>query len=327
MFNRLLSGLLLFPLFLSAKLIDTVPAEVLYFNDNFEIRHIQQASYYGIIERFENRHFKATLFTPAKLKVATVGYSGKDKSMREGLAVGYYPSGKTQFIVNFNRDVLDGEWRSYYENGQVCDSGAFFKNIPEGLWISYYENGQPKMIVNFNAKKLIQVKEEMRRLYRPTSPVLSASGTVTFKSAATLKGQQAYLRSQYLDLQKAILPAPIVGRFQGLSMKRKIDLNTTQRFPYYAAPFEECLIHGLYKSYFPNGQLKDSGYSNNGLKTGVWQEYTVDNKTMSRGFYRKGFKRGEWRYYDAAGKFIYLRRYNKFGKEKEMIEPGRMNAK
>lgn len=319
---RLLSVLLFFPLFLSAKLNDTLPFEILYFNDNFEIRNVQQASYYGIIERLENRHFKATLFTPAKQKVATVGYAGKERSFRDGLAVGYYPSGKTQFIVNFNRDALNGEWRSFYENGQLCDSGAFYKNMPDGDWISYYENGQPQLIVHFNARKLIQVKEEMRRIYRPTFPITSSSGNVAFRSAGALRGQQAYMRSQYLYLQQAILPASLVGRFKGLSMKRKIDLNTTQRFPYYAAPFEECLIHGLYKFYSPEGKLKDSGYSNNGMRTGVWQEYTADNKTMSRGFYKKGVKRGEWRYYNAEGKFVFLRRYNKFGKEKETITPG-----
>jgi antitoxin component YwqK of YwqJK toxin-antitoxin module len=317
--TSLLSGLLVLPLFLSAKLLDTIP-EVLYFNDNFEIRHVQQASYYGIIERFENRHFKATLFTPAKQKVAIVGYAGRERSFRDGEAIGYYPSGDTQFVVNFYRDALDGEWRSYYENGQLCDSGNFYKNMPDGDWISYYENGQPQMVVKYSARKLIQVKEEMRRMFRPTS--LTGSSTVRFRGTGAIRAQQEYMRNQYQYLQQAILPASIVGRFKGLSLKRKIDLNTTQRFPYYAAPYDECLIHGLYKSYFPDGKLKDSGYSINGMRTGVWQEYTPDNKTMSRGFYKKGFKRGEWRYYNTEGKFIYLRRYNKFGKEKESITPG-----
>ena len=316
MCRRLLSGLLFLPLFCSAYLNDTIP-EVLYFNDNFEVAPSSLASYYGIVERFQNRHFKATLFNPAKSKVATVGYTNKE--FREGPAVGYYPSGKTQFIVTFSKDALHGLWRSYYESGQICDSGAFFKNIPDGEWVSYYENGQPQMVVQFNAKKLIQVREEMRRLNRPPPIITSSIGTPGFRSLGTLRGQQAYLREHYLNLQQAIRPPAIVGRFKGITLKRKIDLNTVQRFPHYAAPYDECLIHGLYKTYFPDGKLKDSGYSQNGVKTGVWQEYDATQKTMSRGFYKKGHRRDEWKYYNGEGKFVYLRRYNKFGKEKEVV--------
>lgn len=312
----LLSGLLFLPLLLSAKVNDTIP-EILYFNDNLEISHVTQASYFGIIERFPNRHFKATLYTPSKSKVATVGFTSKE--FRDGPAVGYYPSGKTQFIVNFSRDALHGEWRTFYESGQLCDSGTFYKNIPDGEWISYYEDGQLQMIVQFNAKRFIQVREEMRRLYRPAPMITSSSGTPTFRSVGALRGQQAYMRGQYLNLQQSITPASLVGRFRDISLKRRIDLNTIQHFPFYAAPYEECLIHGLYKSYFPDGKLKDSGYSINGMKTGVWQEYDADKKNMSRGFYKKGLRRDEWKYYNGEGKFVYLRRYNKFGKEKELV--------
>ena len=316
MCRRLLSGLLFLPLFCSAYLYDTIP-EVLYFNDDFEVSPVTLASYYGIVERYSNRHFQATLFTPAKAKVATVGFT--NKAYREGTAVGYYLSGKTQFIVNFSKDALHGQWRSFYESGQICDSGAFYRNIPDGEWVSYYENGQPQMTVQFNAKKLIQVREEMRRLYRPAPIITSSTGTPTFRGMGTLRGQQAYLRGQYLNLQQAIRPTALVGRFRGISLKRKIDLNTVQHFPFYAAPYDECLIHGLYKSYFPDGKLKDSGYSHNGMKTGVWQEYDAVQKTMSRGFYKKGMRRDEWKYYNDDGKFVFLRRYNKFGKEKELV--------
>src|SRR5688500_13899808 len=247
MCRRLLSGLLLLPLYLSAYSNDTIP-EVLYFDDNFEVSHVTRATYYGIIERSQNRHFKATLFTPAKAKVATVGYTHKD--FRDGTAVGYYLSGNTQFIVNFSKDVLHGPWRSYYENGQICDSGSFFKNIPDGEWVSYYENGQPQLVVQFNARKLIQVREEMRRIYRPLPIIMASTSTPSFGSMGALRGKQAYMRGQYLNLQQAIRPSTLVGRFRGVSLKRKIDLNTVQHFPYYAAPFEECLIHGLYKTYF-----------------------------------------------------------------------------
>ena len=315
---RFLFGLLLISLSVSAKRNDTIP-DVLYFDGNFQIRNVQQASYYGLIDKFENNRFKATLYTPSRQKVAIVEYAGKDR-YRQGPTVGYYPSEKTQFIVNFNRGALDGRWISYYENGQVCDSGALLNNLPDGNWISYYENGQPRMIVKFNARKLIQVKDEMRRLYR--GPTLPVTHTGSGSSPGLLRGQQAYARSQYLFLRTSTVPAQIVGRFNGITLKRKIDINTTQRFPYYAAPFEECLIHGIYKSYFPDGKLQDSGYSKFGLRTGVWQEYTPDLKNMSRGYYKKGFKRGEWRYYDADGKFLFLRRYNKFGIEKETIVPG-----
>ncbi|HUR12004.1 MAG TPA: hypothetical protein VM012_11570 [Flavitalea sp.] len=308
--------LFLLPLPVFAEHLDTVP-HVLYFNDNFEIQQIQTASYYGIIEKLEKKYFKATLFTPQQTKIATLGYTGKELTARNGTAIGFHQNGSTQFIANFNRNTLDGSWVSYYENGAVCDSGSLSKNRPDGTWTSYYENGTPRMIAQFNARKLSQIKEEMRRLYRPGGTVF-ISGGVPMRTAGGLRGQQAYFRAQYNQLQEATQPPMVTGRNNGLSMKRKLDLNTILNSLNYFPPFDECLIHGLYKSYFPSGKLKDSGFSINGLKAGVWQEYTSDEQLMSRGFYKKGVKRGEWRYYD-EGKFVFFRRYNRQGKTKETV--------
>lgn len=321
---RKLYFLLFLPVTVCAGTIDSIP-KVLYFNDNFETREIQQASYYGIVERTEKKQYEATIYTPQKLKVATVAYSGKERLLREGLAVGFHRNGTTQFIANFTKNNLNGSWVSYYENGTICDSGLILKNAPDGKWFSYYPDGTTRMYVEFNAKKLLQVKEEMRRIYRPTVISTFSNGAVVYNTPAgtrltlPMRGPQTYLRAAYQQMLDATQPLGILGKTAGLTLKRRVDFNTISFSDQYAPPFEECLVHGLYKSYYPGGKLKDSGYSINGYRIGVWQEYAGNEQILSRGFYKKGLRRGEWKYYGKDGKFLYMRRYNRQGKEKETV--------
>lgn len=320
MLVRQLYCLLFIPAIGFSQLQDTVP-QILYFNENFEKKEIGLSKYYGFIEQLERKHFKATLYNQQKLKIATLEYSGRELSLRNGWAVGYHLNGNTQFMAYFNKNVLEGSWISYYDNGLICDSGMLTKSIPDGRWVSYYEDGMVRTVAEFNAKKMLQTREEMRRMYRPI-PGSSFGGLgpdAIRSSIYPLRGQQAYLRAQYLQMQESIQPTDIVGKSAGLSLKKKIDQNTLHFSQRYMPPFDECLVHGQYKSFFPDGKLKDSGYFNNGLKSGVWQESSDDRKISSRGFYKKGTKRGDWRFYSPEGKFLYLRKYTWQGRVKETI--------
>ena len=325
--------LLFWPVSLFAGEADSIP-RVLYFNENFEIRDIQSSSFYGIIERTEKKQYAATIFTPKNQKIATVAYTGREKLSRDGRAVGFHQNGETQFIATFDKNNLNGKWVSYYNSGQVCDSGNIIKNAPHGKWMCYYPDGTVRMYIEFNSKKLSQVKEEMRRFYRPVAIYPSVGSPLGYSpppgygmNLASVRGPQAYIRAVYRQLHETTHPSEILGKTAALALKHKVDLNTVHFKNDYSPPFEECLVHGLFKSYFPNGKLKDSGYRYNGLKTGVWQEFSADGKTLSRGFYKKGQRRGEWKYYGTDGKFLYMRRYNRHGKEKELVKLARENEK
>lgn len=77
-----------------------------------------------------------------------------------------------------------------------------------------------------------------------------------------------------------------------------------------------------FKSYYPNGNSDDSGYYQNNLKYGIWVDWEQNGLVRSVGEYRHGWKKGIWRYYDPHGKLLYLRRFKslKYDKVGERID-------
>ena len=49
--------------------------------------------------------------TPVIIKDEPVPANGKHKT--------YFPSGKVETITNYKDSKAEGEWKSYYENGQI----------------------------------------------------------------------------------------------------------------------------------------------------------------------------------------------------------------
>lgn len=65
-----------------------------------------------------------------------------------------YENGQLQekFFVKQTKDgsyIKDGDYKSWYENGQNEDVGKYFNNVKVGNWKSWYENGQLKLDVNY----------------------------------------------------------------------------------------------------------------------------------------------------------------------------------
>ena len=53
----------------------------------------------------------------------------------------YYLNGQIEkfgYVIN-NENM--GEWKYYYQDGQMETKGTFKNNKPEGIWTSYYPNG------------------------------------------------------------------------------------------------------------------------------------------------------------------------------------------
>lgn len=83
-----------------------------------------------------------------------------------------------------------------------------------------------------------------------------------------------------------------------------------------------AFLYGEYKSWFPNGKLKDSGYYYANSRDGVWEEYLEEGKIRSIGQYKLNWKFGEWKYFDERGRLLYVRRFSKmkYDDEGEVIK-------
>jgi antitoxin component YwqK of YwqJK toxin-antitoxin module len=72
-----------------------------------------------------------------------------DESKHRGTNRTYYDNGQKQFVVETKNGILDGEYKFYYDNGQLYLTGVakgsgykFLEHpIKEGLWLTYDRNG------------------------------------------------------------------------------------------------------------------------------------------------------------------------------------------
>ena len=66
----------------------------------------------------------------------------KNTIVPHGLSVFYFPSGKIERVVHYDRGVLHGKMQVFYENGLVKAEGTFKQGVRQGKLISYFEGGE-----------------------------------------------------------------------------------------------------------------------------------------------------------------------------------------
>lgn len=80
--------------------------------------------------------------------------------------------------------------------------------------------------------------------------------------------------------------------------------NIRFRYSRYLSPSKDKWIkHGLFRAYFPNGNLASEGTYENGRENGHWQDFHENGKTASEGEYKNGAKIGIWKFWNSNGEF------------------------
>ena len=209
-------------------------------------------------------------------------------------ATGFREGDEKHFEVHFLRKQLHGEWQSFFDSNQHCDSGSFIKSIPDGEWKTWYPGGQLKSVRNYSAKKYRYIRADIKRNHP--------------------KDQRYYitrLAKTNLNVMKHFKPMyPQNGINTSLALLDKIIYNTNTQASHYIPPFSNCLHHGLFVNYFENSLVKDSGHFVNGLKHDLWTESSDDGKQRAFGFYHHSLKHGQWKYYDLNGELRFTETFN-----------------
>lgn len=248
----------------------------------------------------------------------------KKKSSRNGLYVELNNQGDTQFVVQYKRGQLNGEWTSWFNNRNVCDSGLLVNDVADGTWKGWYANGNPKYILHFSAKKLNELKSELLRKPKIKYFILSsmaASDASRHYDARLLFGHKTSSNPAILLSRQVNLPG-----YSNETLKNIVNENTSgESNGFYAAPFTEGLLHGPFTSFYPNGKIKQTGLYLNGLREGIWEEFNAQNE-KAVGTYKHGYRNGEWRYYSPGGKLLYWKRFDAKGKESEKFNFTNRNA-
>lgn len=109
----------------------------------------------------EKEGFENGISISENLNLPDKGARIKKKTERNGFFVVFNERGDTQFVGNYRKGQLNGKWMSWFNNRHACDSGLLVNNLPDGIWKGWYANGNPRYILQFNARKLNALKNEL----------------------------------------------------------------------------------------------------------------------------------------------------------------------
>jgi antitoxin component YwqK of YwqJK toxin-antitoxin module len=268
---------------------------------------------------FANTEYRAPLvfrdleYHPGKSSSGTLlkSYANESSLSRsKGSIVGYSSAGDVQFIGHYKGRRLKGEWKSYYAPGRLCDSGGIRNDVPDGEWKSWYENGQLRFIRTFDAFQFEKAKQEISKR---ASKIISSP--IVNIAREDLRIAYSYLSAAYSfhTIAKKSSGKRLSGK-DWISLRERVEHNTLPGNHDYLPPFLECLHHGLYMNFYPDGSVKDSGYYRSGLREGVWEEWINNGKIRSTGFYHRGHKSDTWKYFNRKGELKYLETYDRKGR-------------
>jgi antitoxin component YwqK of YwqJK toxin-antitoxin module len=210
--------------------------------------------------------------------------------------------------VKYKGRLPHGDYKSWFDSTSVRDQGRFRYGIPDGEWKGWYSNGQPRFIRTYSVDKLQRVKREMKK---PPKQVLLPLAKMAQENPDALRQASSPLQSFWHLYGKRHEETPPV-RVDSVLLA-SLQFNEQAGDQSYMAPFRECLHHGLYMNFFPNGQVKDSGYYRNGLREGHWEHWLSKGLLRASGTYENGLRTGNWSYNDPNGKIRSLATYNKKG--------------
>lgn len=193
-----------------------------------------------------------------------------------GAINGSYPDGKIRYSASVKNSRLHGEWKSWYGNNAPHDEGKLVKGVPDGEWKVWYPNGKLRYVRTYSSDKLMRIQQEWTRPH-PKMPNFALTNLYQKDKSKALTA----VKSNY-------------------SFKEAIASNS------YTPVFNRCLHHGLFINYYESGMVKDSGYYNNGLRTGVWQESLPAGNEYWTGTYKNGVKTGTWKRFNKQKKMMEL---------------------
>jgi len=99
---------------------------------------------------------------------------------------------------------------------------------------------------------------------------------------------------------------------QMLSQNREFAVNNERTYLWYASQkimetkggYDGRLIHGKYRSFYLNNQLKEQGLVRYGLKHGEWKYWYPDGKLNELIHWKKGVKNGRYHLYNDNGELM-----------------------
>lgn len=230
--------------------------------------------------------------------------------LEHGPWISYYENGTLSDSGGYFEGRMSGLWKAWYENSNLSQIGYYKRNMQDSLWKYYFENGQLSAAGNYKDDERIGTWKEYYNDGKPAIDYEYISEDKTFiKNAWNPEGKQIVLDGN--------------GEFKAYSEEGKILS---------AGKLEDGDKIGIWKTYYPNGKLKESGRFEKdtyflesaldiaGLQTvkngeGTFTSYYPEtNNLFEKGEVRDGLREGLWDLYYDSTSIIFQKLNYKAGK-------------
>jgi antitoxin component YwqK of YwqJK toxin-antitoxin module len=171
----------------------------------------------------------------------------------------YFDSGELKAKGHYQNDRQDGEWTFYYQTGSIEQSGNFSFGIKDGLW-KWFNN------------KSVLLREENY------SDGLLNGMSVHYSDSATVIAKGTYLNDE-----------------------REGEWAISVGDVHEEGEFAAGLKNGLWKTYYDNGKLYHKGVFIQGNPNGRHEFYYPDGNPREEQFYVNGRREGNWKKYNEDG--------------------------
>ncbi len=117
--------------------------DTIYFNDSWLKTIKDSAAYFRIVEQVNDRFKVEDRFLNGKLQMSGI-YTSMKPEVKEGLFKYYSKDGEPTVEGYFKANEKDGEWKTYHSKDHVWLIENFSKGKYNGEFRSYFLNGQLK---------------------------------------------------------------------------------------------------------------------------------------------------------------------------------------
>lgn len=184
-----------------------------------------------------------------------------------------------------------GKWVKKDQNGKTIYEGTFVNDIPTGEFKYYYDGGDLKAISVFSDKGKI------------TRTKYFYAGTVLMAEGKYVDEKKDSIWRYYHDGTKLILEEGYLkGKKSGLQKKYN-----TKEVLIEEKGWKNDTMDGLWNQYYDDGSNKMTSNYINGLLEGEVKYYYPGKTLAVTGNYLHSFKQGKWIYYDNTGKITVMK--------------------
>lgn len=181
-----------------------------------------------------------------------------------------------------------GPYKSYYEGGQLMETGTIKDGVRSGPWKTFFESGSPQTEAEYNKGML-----KLINAWNEEGQQTVTAGEGTYSGYAEGSGM----------LETGLVKG---GLRAGLWQTFYPDAETIM----VEVEYVEGKLEGTQKSYHENGQLSAEGKVSNDHRVGDWTWYSADGVVESTATFVDGKKDGVQYFYDSSGELLRTETYS-----------------